>query len=214
MAKTAAKGAINGDRNVESLFFPLAHVGEFQITEEEDAAPRLSGHIAIFDVWSADLGGFIARIRPGAFSRVLASQGDIVAIWNHEAGLPLGRLSNGTLKLEEDNRGLAFDVTPPDTTWAKDRLVSVGRGDVKGSSFAFIVGKGNDEWDESGDITRRTINEFEEILEVSPGVTFPAFPQAGTALLSLDAWREEHPPAPTGLGVDLAKRRIDLAQRS
>ncbi len=213
MTKTTETEAAANVRNIEKRVFPVSQVGEVRMLdgEGEGASPRLVGHIAVFNQWSGDLGGFIELIKPGAFSRVLASQADIVALWNHDTGLPLGRLSNGHLALAEDERGLAFEVTPPDTTWARDRLVSVQRGDVKGSSFAFIVGKGNDEWDESGDITKRTINEFAEILEVSPGVTFPAFPQAGTALRSLDEWRAEHAPADVGMSVDFARRRLDLA---
>jgi len=148
-------------------------------------APKLSGHIARFNVLSDDLGGFREQIAPGAFRETIARD-DIRCLWNHDNGLVLGRTSAGTLTLREDGVGLAFENTPPDTSWVRDRLVSVKRGDVTGCSFGFYTE--DDEWSTGPGGTKiRTLKKI-TLLEVSPGVTFPAYPQADVALASLRAW--------------------------
>src|SRR5689334_491651 len=100
-------------------------------------SPRLVGHAAVYNSPSQDLGGFIEIVRPGAFTRTLKSERDPIALVQHMPHMVLGRRSAGTLKLQEDARGLAFDITMPPTQAATDLIVSVQRGDVRGASFAF-----------------------------------------------------------------------------
>jgi hypothetical protein len=154
----------------------------------DDKAPVLEGHIAVFNQLSDDLGGFREKIVPGAFAETLKTQ-DVRALWNHENDLVLGRMSAGTLELKEDDTGLAFKNTPPDTTWFRDRLVSLKRKDVTGASFGFYTDA--DEWTTEADGTRVRILKKVTLVEVSPGVTFPAYPQADTevAMRSMAAWQ-------------------------
>lgn len=114
-------------------------------------SPRLVGHAAIFNSPSQDLGGFIEIVMPGAFTRTLKTDRDPLALVQHMPQLVLGRRSAGTLKLIEDARGLAFEIDVPDTTTARDLLVSVERGDVRGASFAFSTPAGGDRWEVRGD---------------------------------------------------------------
>jgi HK97 family phage prohead protease len=122
--------------------------------------PRLIGHAAVFDSPSQDLGGFTEIVRRGAFTRTLASDRDPLALVQHMPQLVLGRRSAGTLRLQEDGRGLAFEIDVPNTTTARDLLVSVERGDVRGASFAFNVPKGGDRWEVRGG------NVIRELLDV------------------------------------------------
>lgn len=124
-------------------------------------SPRLAGYAAVFNSPSQDLGGFTEIVMPGAFKRTLASAGDPLALVSHMPALVLGRRSAGTLRLEEDPRGLAFEIDVPDTTAARDLLVSVERGDVKGASFAFSIPSGGDRWHRRGDAVIR------ELLDVN-----------------------------------------------
>ncbi len=152
-----------------------------------DGNPVLHGYAAVFNRLSDDLGGFREKIAPGAFAETIKIH-DILALWNHENDLVLGRTKSGTLILREDESGLAFRVTPPDTSWLKDRLVSVKRGDVTGASFGFHTDA--DEWGTEPDGTRvRTLKKV-TLVEVSPGVTFPAYPDASieVARRSLQRW--------------------------
>jgi HK97 family phage prohead protease len=114
-------------------------------------SPRLVGHAAVYNSPSQDLGGFIEIVRPGAFTRTLKSDRDPLALVQHMPQLVLGRRSAGTLRLQEDQRGLAFEIDLPQTMAAADLLVSVERGDVRGASFAFSTPKGGDKWEMRGD---------------------------------------------------------------
>jgi len=184
---------------------------ELRVTGDEKA-PSLEGHIAVFNSLSDDLGGFREKILPGAFKESIATH-DIRALWNHDGDLVLGRNRSGTLTLEEDEIGLAFKNTPPDTTWFRDRMVSLKRGDVTGCSFGFYTDE--DEWGTEEDGTRiRTLKKC-TLVEVSPGVTFPAYPQADVAIRSMEAWvkkSQERVPTtpPAQVDMELRKRRLHL----
>lgn len=143
------------------------------------------GYGAVFDSLSKDLGGFVERILPGAFDEVLASSQDPVALANHDANLLLGRRSAGTLRLESDDTGLAYEIDLPDTTVGRDWATLLERRDVIGSSFGFRVAPKGDRWgeDEDGRIVR-TIENFSHLRDVGP-VTFPAYEGTDVALRSL-----------------------------
>jgi HK97 family phage prohead protease len=133
---------------------------------------RLRGHAAIFDSVSELLyGSFYEVIRPGAFAESIGKD-DVRALWNHDPGHVLGRNSSGTLELREDQVGLAVDITPPPTTWARDLLVSIERGDVTQMSFAFQTV--TDSWSLLDGVPLRVLEKL-SVVEVSP-VTFPAYP--------------------------------------
>ena len=126
----------------------------------DNKSPRLAGHAAVFNSKSQDLGGFTEIIKPGAFARSLATTAhDQLALVQHMPQLVLGRRSAGTLRLHEDERGLAFEVDLPDTSAARDLLVSVQRGDVRGASFAFSTPKNGDRWEvRGGEVIRELLD--------------------------------------------------------
>ncbi len=116
--------------------------GEFiearAVSDDEGGAPTtIRGYAAVFN--SPAYGEVI---RPGAFSKTLQETADIRAYWNHNADMVLGRTSNGTLELHEDERGLYTTIRPNlATSWGRDAIASVARGDVRGMSFGFRVVK-------------------------------------------------------------------------
>lgn len=136
----------------------------------------ITGHAAVFNQLSEDLGGFREQISTGAFSNALQEGQDVVANVNHEDDSLLGRTRSGTLKLKEDSTGLLSDIAVPNTTLGNDMLELVGRGDIDKMSFRFRVRPGGELWDFSGDIPIRTILDV-DLYDVSL-VTFPAY--AGT----------------------------------
>lgn len=142
----------------------------------------LAGHAAVFDKLSVKMMGFREVIRRGAFAESVA-QDDIRALWNHNTDLVLGRNKSGTLKLEEDEKGLLVNIDLPDTQAGRDAEVSVKRGDVSQMSFAFRTKAGGDKWFEEDGEPRRELNAA-QLFEVSP-VTFPAYPDTDVSLKGL-----------------------------
>ena len=122
---------------------------------------RIVGHAIVFDSRSRDLGGFIEIVKPFAVDRSLA--GDVVALYNHDAGAVLGR-TPATLQLRKDDRGLAFELHPPATQAGREALELVGRGDIRGASFGFKTLK--DAWSRDGNTTLRTLLDI-ELVEIS-----------------------------------------------
>lgn len=145
----------------------------------------LVGYAAI---WNSDttIGDyFVERIAPGAFTKAI--RGDILALVNHDSGRVVGRTKSGTLRLKEDERGLAVEIDIPDTTDGNDLWKLVERGDISGMSFAFRATK--QEWDESGDVPHRTVIEA-ELYEVT-ATPIPAYPDTTLAMRSLEKARAE-----------------------
>lgn len=159
------------DRRLERRCFAtelrVADVGGLQ---------HITGHAAVFDQLSDNLGGYREKVDPGAFGDL--SQVDVRSLYNHDFNYVLGRTKSGTLKVSTDKTGLYYDAQPPDTQWARDLLVTIGRGDVDQSSFQFSTLRDDWEYGEKEDV--RTLLEV-ELWDVSP-VTFPAYPQTDTQL--------------------------------
>lgn len=169
----------------------------------EGDAPTIVGYAALFDTLSENLGGFREKIDRGAFAKSL--QGDVRALINHDANLVLGRTNAGTLRLTEDERGLSIEIDPPDTTFAKDLMTTIERGDISQQSFGFRTIK--DAWEtveEGPDI--RTLVEV-ELFDIGP-VTFPAYPDTAVAVRSLEAWQEQQIPTGPDPAIEIHRRRM------
>lgn len=143
---------------------------------------RLTGYAAVFDSPSQDLGGFVEIVRPGAFARSLQDADRILALLGHDTNQVLGRVGSGTLRLQEDPQGLAFDLSLPDTSYGRDLAVLVERGDVAGCSFGFRVRDGGDRWKTGEPAVRELLNV--ELIEITV-TAMPAYPDTAVALRSL-----------------------------
>ena len=170
------KGRNLGGSDIEQRAFPFQEV---RVAREDGQPARIEGHAAVFDQLSDDM-GFRERVRPGAFTKTIR-EADVRALWNHNSDLVLGRTKNKTLSLAEDKRGLAISVTPPDTSWGRDAVISIERGDVDQMSFAFRSIR--DEWNTEDGLLTRSLIEV-SLFDVSP-VTYPAYPQTDVAVRQL-----------------------------
>jgi HK97 family phage prohead protease len=137
-------------------------------TELRAAGRKLAGYAAVFGT-AAQVGGFSESIAPGAFRASLASQGDILALVDHDPGRLLARTGSGTLRLTEDARGLAFELDVPDTGLGRDILALAERRDLGGMSFAFRVK------DEAWPTRDRRELRAVDLLEVSVVQAFLAY---------------------------------------
>ena len=171
-----------GNKDIERRYLPAAEVR----IEGEPDAPKIVGYAAVFGKLSVDLFGFREKIAKGAFSRALKEGQDVRALFNHDPSLILGRTKSGTLSLREDDKGLRYEITPPDTTIGHDAVESIRRGDIDGSSFAFVAKK--EDWEGDEKESTRTVLDV-DLRDVSPA-TYPAYPDTTVAMRSLDEWRE------------------------
>lgn len=134
---------------------------------------RISGYPIVFGVDSVDLGGFIEQIAPSAVDRMLRQQSNIVALWNHNSGHPLGRTSARTLALRKEASGLAINLDVDESIgFAADLVRVIRRGDAVGGSFAFRAI--DDVWTLRDGMPHRTVLDM-AVSEISVGVTFPAY---------------------------------------
>lgn len=191
-----------------------AHL-EVRAVGDAPGSPVIAGYAALWDTPSSPIMGeeeegpaFTEIVRRGAFSRSIASGSDVRALWNHETEWILGRVSNGTLKIREDDRGLAFEVVPPDTSWSADLLTLIRRGDVSQCSFAFSVVR--DAWSTNNGQYIRELLEV-NLIEVSP-VTFPAYSQTTVGVRTVRVPDHLTRSTMLDLGHTKAKARLRLAQ--
>lgn len=124
---------------------------------------------------------FIEIFKRGAFSETLLTE-DQRALWNHDTSNILGRVKSGTLRLEEDDVGLRFELDLPDTTQGNDIYELVKRGDIDGVSFGFKNPVQN--WKKDNQIYVRTITKA-KLYEISC-VTFPAYSDSEVNVRSTD----------------------------
>lgn len=164
----------------------LATLKDFEVRSplEEDAGGSIGfkGHAAIFDSKTLIQGWFMdwtEEIARGAFRKTI-SEADVRFLINHNADLLLARNRAGTLRLEEDEVGLATDADMAPTSYAKDLAISLERKDISQMSFAFEIVK--EEWDYDVDPIHRKITEV-KLWDVAV-VTYPAYTETDASLRS------------------------------
>ena len=176
----------------------LAHgTAELQIEEaaQQGKMPTITGLATVYGSLGTPIQGvddLRVRVLPGTFSASLGRGDDIRALFDHDAGKILGRRSAGTLRIEDSERGLRVQITPPPTTVAKDVIENIRLRNLTGMSIGFIVPEdGSEMLDEEVDGKEIVVREISrmDLLEVSV-VTWPVFPDTNVELNSLKMLRE------------------------
>jgi HK97 family phage prohead protease len=141
----------------------MRHVAaEFEVRSEGEQSPVIRGHAAVFNSTTVIDNLFEERFAPGAFAEAVGA--DVLMVWNHNMDIVLGRTSSGTLRLSEDERGLAVENNPPKS--AAREVESMQRGDVRGMSLRFRAKEQT--WERrAGALPLRIITKA-EVIEVSP----------------------------------------------
>jgi HK97 family phage prohead protease len=126
---------------------------------------------------------FYERIDPSAFSLVSERRGrksplETRALFNHDPNHVLGRYPT-TLRMKVDEMGLRYEIKMPESR--RDLMESIERGDIRGSSFSFVVSPGGEEWSAEEGRSIRTVKSIASLIDVGP-VTFPAYPDASVAV--------------------------------
>jgi uncharacterized protein len=176
----------------------------------KDEKPGIKGVAAVFNSLSDNLGAFREQITPGAFRTALINA-DVRALFNHDPNMILGRTKSKTLRLAETDSGLEYECDMPDTSYARDLMACMQRGDISQCSFGFSVKDGGDKWERdnvSGEWLRTILADgIEKLYDVSP-VTYPAYAQTECALRSLDKIKAAE--VPTFNDIAIRKMKIDL----
>jgi HK97 family phage prohead protease len=209
---------------MERRFVKGAEVRAKKKGEGDKATPALEGYAAVFSedyvLYESKTFRAIERVKQGAFTRALEEKQDVRCCFNHNPDNVLGRTTNKTLALAQDNKGLSFDTDLDARTHiAQDVLCFVDRGDVTGCSFAFVVRKQNwTETEDDGFVTYVREIEDVDLFELGP-VLFPAYegtsvgarstPALLTAELRSAAWAEGLPAELRGKLAARAKKQED-----
>jgi uncharacterized protein len=171
-----------GYRHQQGLALHQARSG-VRLEKRADGKRMIRGYAAVFYdaanregteywLWS----DIVERIMPGAFDRAIAEKHDARGLFNHDANCILGRVSSGNSRLGVDSFGLWYEIDedPTDPDWQRV-AAKIDRGDVTGSSFAFVATRTT--WSEvSTDTEQYWIRQIEDVdlYDYSP-VTWPAY---------------------------------------
>lgn len=162
-----------------------------ELRTEDGRGKRIAGYGARYydgteateyTLWDDEYGRAVERIMAGAFDRA-AREDDVRGMYNHSQ--ILARTKSGTMRLSLDDRGLLYDIDVPNTTVGRDLVESIERGDVDGSSFAFMIPPGGQKWqrwtDEEG--RENAIREISTVILYDTGpVDFPAYESTSAGL--------------------------------
>lgn len=163
--------------------FPLLKIERRCEQEGGTEENWLVGYAARFGATSLKMDDFYERIDPGAFGIVAERRGrksplETRALFNHDPNYLLGRFPN-TLRMKVDEHGLRYEIKMPESR--RDLVESIERGDIRGSSFSFVIAPGGEEWSVEEGRSIRTVKSIASLIDVGP-VTFPAYPDASVAV--------------------------------
>jgi uncharacterized protein len=145
-AAYAIKAKIEGTEQTRAIGKNEVRTNQIEMRAEGDGR-TFTGYAALFNEPSLPL-PFTEYVRPGAFKRSLQSRNRMMLLWNHDTSNPLASTRNGSLKLEEDARGLKVTATLPQTTLGNDLSTLIKIGTIDSMSFGFSVKR--DTWSQDG----------------------------------------------------------------
>ena len=152
---------------------------EVRAEENEQHGHFLSGRPIVFGQ-RTNLGWYDEIIEAGALDTTDLK--DVRFLVNHNTDMiPLARSrnnnENSTMQMSVDADGMVIrvDLDTENNADARSLYSAVGRGDITGMSFMFVVDK--DSWDDADtDHPTRHVRSIRQVIEVS-AVTFPAYSQ-------------------------------------
>ena len=189
---------------------------EFEVRAEQDEerGSVLTGRPIVYNQ-RTDLGWYDEIIADGALDG--ADLRDVRFLVNHNTDMiPLARSrnnnANSTMQLSVisgEGMDIRVDLDTEANSEAKSLYSAVGRGDISGMSFMFVVDA--DSWEDiDTDHPTRTITSIKRVMEVS-AVTFPAYEQTYIQARGLSDALES---ARTSLESERAKKRAADEERA
>ena len=170
---------------------------DFETRNDESGNQYIEGYFAVFNSNYQMGDGMSESIAPHAFDDTLAD--DIRCLTDHDTRLVLGRTSNHTFEVRQDEHGLWGRVLiNPNDQDALNTKARVDRGDVNQASFGFDILDEETEFRADGSV-HWTIKKV-KLYECSV-VTFPAYEETNLAARSQqkkdlikrknEAWKEK-----------------------
>jgi uncharacterized protein len=186
------RGAVTLDTGRRSVDVPvdgsghlrrLARLDQSTVTRsvEQGQPIGFKGHAAVFNKRSWIGGkrwGFWEEMAPGCFTKTIG-EADVRMLQNHDPNLLLARNKAGTLRLAEDEVGLAVDADMAPVSYAQDLAILLEREDCNQMSFAFEMI--SYEWRELEDGSELLRHTEVGLWDVSP-VTYPAYVETDASL--------------------------------
>lgn len=159
---------------------------EVRVVKESDTI-TLEGYAAKFNERSLFM-GFYEEVDKRAFNNTLEEGGNVTALYNHDPNKILGSTRNETLKVEVDDVGLRFTLTPKaNTSFMNDVKQLVEHGEIRGMSFGFIAKE--DEWRSEDGVDVRTLKEVSlKEITLTP---YPAYEASEVAMRSHENFKKE-----------------------
>lgn len=167
-----------------------------EIRETNVEERKIEGYASVFSDTYTEIKNrwgekFFEKVSQGAFKKTLKKRDkDIFMLINHDWNKVVGR-NNSNLKLEEDEKGLRFELTIPNTTDGNDLLENVRNGLIQGCSFGFKITEQETRWDDNWNFYR-DIKEV-ELFEIT-ATPLPAYKDTeinARSELSIKDLREE-----------------------
>ncbi len=127
------------------------------------------------------------RFLAGAFRGSLAAGDDCVALYNHDQNSPLGRISNGTLKLHDSPDALTATIRLNPKVSAHQDIYHLAQDQtIKDCSFAFSANDGGEKWTQENDedgrsYVLRSVSSA-KLFDVSLLSAAPAYGSGATAV--------------------------------
>lgn len=174
---------------MKSKDLEIRNIGSIEYENRDENNRHVEGYAIVFESQSQDL-GFYETIDRNAVTQELIDSCDVFALMNHDDEKVLARRNKGkgSLTLTLDERGLRYSFDAPKTNLGDELLEYLRRGEVDGSSFAFIVDSNDPDsqtWERKNGTTYRTIHKIKYIHDVSPVFT-PAYTAASVSQRALD----------------------------
>lgn len=157
--------------------------------EARDDGWGFEGLAAVYDQ-EADIGDFTEEFRRGAYRRPLANGENTRLAYDHSPPhVPvLATIAGKTMSLKDDVKGLVVRASIAKHYVGEAARELINRGDIKGMSPGFIVGRGNSEVTMRGEKPHRVIKALKHLPEVSL-TPDPAYAGTSAELRSLWAFQ-------------------------
>ena len=177
-------------------------------SEGEGEDKKAVGVGIIYDEWTEIYPGFKERIVKGA----VKNDKTVKSFINHDPSMVLATTkSKPALELNDTDKGVEYASPIPPTSYGKDLIVNLERGNIKGSSFAFSVPEdGQKTWEEDG-VFYRDIKKL-KLYEIGP-VVDPAYVQTSAQLRSAEDVYKELRDAKSQLAEAEAQEQVKEEER-